>query len=65
MNPNNPPLSRSTINDFLDIPNTLPLNINYKTTYYPTESKSNPSLLYDLMASAIANSRLMGNRGAQ
>lgn len=64
MNPNNPPLSRSTINDFLEIPNSLPLNINCKTTYYPTESKNNISLVTSNIL-MIANSRLMGNCGAQ
>lgn len=64
MNPNKPPLSRSTINDFLEIPNTLPLNINYKTTYCPTESKNNTSSVTSWILT-IANSRLMGNRGAQ
>lgn len=64
MNPNNPPLSRSTINDFLEIPNSLSLNINCKTTYYPTESKNNASLVTTCIL-MIVNSRLMGNSGAQ
>lgn len=64
MNPNKPPLSRSTINDFLEIPNTLPLNINYKATYYPTETKNNTSSVTSWILT-IANSRLMGNRGAE
>lgn len=64
MNPNNPSLSRSTIDDFLEIPNTLPLNINYKTTYYPTEIKNNTSSVTSWILT-IANSRLMGKRRAQ
>jgi len=62
MNPYNPLLSRSTINDFLEIPKTLPLNINYRTTHYPTESKNSSSVTSWILTTA--NSRLMGNRGA-
>lgn len=37
---NNPSLSVSTIDYFLEISKTLPLNINYKRTDYPIESKN-------------------------
>lgn len=65
MNPDNLPLSRSTVIGFLQIPNTLTLNINYKKNpYYPTDSKNNTFSL-TLWILIVANSRLMGNRGAQ